>query len=205
VAALGLVVLIVLYRNQQPRQDLVLRVARDVPAGAVLTAGDLQPVAESVSDDLAATLVPAGEQAELLGRRVGSPLTAGEFLSRGQLGSTPRGIASGQRLVAIPVDTDTVSGLALSRGDVVEITATTGKTGATGPVSQVVVPTATVYEVGPQDTTSGVLGAAQKTATSSGRQTWISLVVDQGQVQAIGEARSTGDLYLAVVPEADAP
>ena len=124
VAVLGIVVLTVLYRAEQPRQVLVLRLTRDLPAGAVLGARDLQPVAEAIPDDLAATLVPASQQAELLGRRVGAPLSAGEYLTRGQLGHANRGISLDQRLVVIPVDADTVAGLNLARGDVVELTAT---------------------------------------------------------------------------------
>jgi Transposase DDE domain len=37
---------------------------------------------------MAATLVPASRQPELLGRRVGAPLSAGEYLTRGKAGST---------------------------------------------------------------------------------------------------------------------
>ena len=63
VAVLGIAVLTVLYRAEQPRQVLVLRLTRDLPAGAVLTARDLQPIAEAIPEDMAATLVPASEQA----------------------------------------------------------------------------------------------------------------------------------------------
>jgi hypothetical protein len=99
IAVLGIVVLVALYRAEQPRQVLVLRLTHDLPAGAVLGARDLQPVAEAIPEDLAATLVPASQQPELLGRRVGAPLSSGEYLTRGQLGHTNRGISPDQRLV----------------------------------------------------------------------------------------------------------
>src|SRR5262249_1283992 len=126
VAALGVAVLALLYRGQQPEQVLVLRAAHDVPAGAVLTAADLQPVAEAIPDDVAATLVTADRQPDLLGQRTSVPLTGGEFLTRSQLGQTRRGIGASQRLVTIPIDTDTAVGLNLARGDTVELAATGG-------------------------------------------------------------------------------
>ena len=203
VAVLGIAVLTLLYRNEQPRQVLVLRLTRDLPAGTVLRATDLQTVAEAVPDDLAATLVPASQQAQLLGRRVGAPLTAGEYLTRGELGQANRGISPDQRLVVIPVDVDTVAGLNLARGDQVELTAT-NKNQAGGAHTEVVVPAATIYEVGPLDSSGGVLGGAQRAATS-GRQTWLSVLVSQDQVPAVNQARSTGDLLLALVPEDGQP
>jgi hypothetical protein len=200
VAVLGIAVLTVLYRAEQPRQVLVLRLTRDLPAGAVLSARDLQPVAKAIPEDMAATLVPASQQAELVGRRVGAPLSAGEYLTRGQLGHTNRGISADQRLVVIPVDGDTVTGLNLARGDQVELTATS-KQQAGGIHTDVVVPAATVYEVGSVDSAGGVLNGAQRAGGTSSRQTWLSLLVEQDQVPAINQARSTGDLMLALVPE----
>jgi hypothetical protein len=200
VAVLGIAVLTVLYRSEQPRQVLVLRLARDLPAGAVLGAGDLQPVAEAIPDEMAATLVPGNQQAQLLGRRVGAPLSAGEYLTRGQLGHTNRGISPDQRLVVIPVDTDTVAGLNLARGDQIELTVT-DKNSAGGATTNIVVPAATIYEVGPLDNTGGVLGGAQRAAGTGGRQTWLSVLVSQDQVPAVNQARSTGNLLLALVPE----
>jgi len=199
VAVLGIAVLTVLYRAEQPRQVLVLRLTRDLPAGAVLSARDLQPVAEAIPQDMAATLVPASEQANLVGRRVGAPLSAGEYLTRGQLGHTNRGISPGQRLVVIPVDADTVTGLNLARGDQVELTST-NKQQVGGAHTDVVVPAATIYEVGPLDSAGVVLGGAQRAAGTGGRQTWLSVLVDQDQVPALNQARSTGDLLLALVP-----
>jgi hypothetical protein len=204
VAALGVAVLAVLYRGQQPEQVLVLRAAHDIPAGAVLTAADLQPVAEAVPDDVAATLVTADQQPDLLGQRTSVPLIGGELVTRGQLGHARRGIAPGQRLVTIPIDTDTVVGLNLARGDVVELATTSG--GPTRDASaDVVVPAATVFDVGPADGTAGVLDAAQKNGAGVGRQTWLSLLVDQSQVQAMGQVRSADNVLVALVPEGQSP
>jgi hypothetical protein len=200
VAVLGIAVLTVLYRAEQPRQVLVLRLTRDLAAGTVLSASDLQPIAEAIPEDLARTLVPASEQAALVGRRVGAPLNAGEYLTRGQLGHSNRGISPDQRLVVIPVDTDTVTGLNLARGDQVELTATNKQQGS-GTQTDVVVPAATIYEVGSVDSAASVLGGAQRAGTTGSRQTWLSLLVDQDQVPAVNQARSTGDLLLALVPE----
>jgi hypothetical protein len=204
VAALGVAVLAVLYRGQQPKQVLVLRAAHDLPAGAVLTAADLQPVAEAIPDDVVATLVTADRQPDLLGQRTSVPLTGGEFLTRSQLGQTRRGIGASQRLITIPIDTDTAVGLNLARGDTVELAAT-GSEQAQSTSTNIVVPAATVYDVGPVDGAAGVLGTAQKNGASTSRQTWLSLVVDESQVPAVGQARSAGDVLVALVPEGQAP
>jgi hypothetical protein len=68
-----------------------------------------------------------------------------------------------------------------------------------------VVPAATIYEVGPLDSGAGVLGGAQRAAATNGRQTWLSVLVSQDQVPAVNQARSTGDLLLALVPEDGQP
>ena len=106
--------------------------------------------------------------------------------------------------MVIPVDADTVTGLNLARGDQVELTST-NKQQAGGAHTDVVVPAATIYEVGPLESAGGVLGGAQRAAGTGGRQTWLSVLVDQGQVPAVNQARSTGDLLLALVPEDGQP
>ena len=204
VAALGIAVLTVLYRAEQPRQMQVLRLTRDLPAGAVLSARDLQPVAEAVPEDMAATLVPAGEQAQLVGRRVGAPLSGGEYLTRGQLGHSNRGISPDQRLVVIPVDADTVAGLNLSRGDKVELTST-NKQQAGGAHTDIVVPAATVYEVSAGRRRRRPRGSAASSrnlaAARPGCRCWLT----RARYRAINQARSTGDLLLALVPEDGQP
>ncbi len=59
--------------------------------------------------------------------------------------------------------------------------------------------------MGPLDSAGNVLSGAQRAAGASSRQTWLSLLVDQEQVPAVNQARSTGDLLLALVPEGGPP
>jgi hypothetical protein len=201
VAVAGVVVLTFLYRNQQPQQVLVLRAVHDVPAGAILSAADIQSVAEAVPDEVAATLVPASQQPALLERRVGQALTAGEFLTRGQLGSAVRGISGDQRIVTIPIDADAIAGMSLARGDQVEIAVTTGRNNPSGAETRTIVPAATIYDVSQQDVASGVLaGPPRSSVASGGRAAWISVTVDDAHFQALAQARWTGDLSVALLP-----
>ncbi|MEV0093708.1 SAF domain-containing protein [Streptomyces sp. NPDC050738] len=61
----------------------VLMVARDVPAGRVLGVGDLRVV--QVAADRG--VVPAGRQAQVLGKRATGPLVAGSLLAPGEFGT----------------------------------------------------------------------------------------------------------------------
>jgi Flp pilus assembly protein CpaB len=161
-------------------------------------AADLQAVAEAVPDEVAATFVPANRQPELLGRRVGRALVAGEFLTRGQLGGPVRGLAAGQRLATIPVSADLVTGLALTAGDQVEIVVN-DRSRPDAAAARVVVPQATVYEVGPHDMASGPL-PGQSGGLGSGRSTWLAVLVDDTQFQALAQAPAMGDLAVALPP-----
>ncbi len=59
--------------------------ARALPAGTLLTASDLRSSQLQADGALLAALVPAREQARVLGRRLGAELGAGEPLTRSEL------------------------------------------------------------------------------------------------------------------------
>jgi Flp pilus assembly protein CpaB len=67
------------------QRTAVLIAARELPAGTLLTASDLRSSQIGADGALLAALVPAREQARVLGRRLGAPLGAGEPLTRSQL------------------------------------------------------------------------------------------------------------------------
>src|SRR5436305_2323608 len=62
----------------------VLALARNVPAGHVLEAGDLSVV--NVGADASLTLIPSSSESSVLGRPAAMPLAAGSLLTDAELG-----------------------------------------------------------------------------------------------------------------------
>jgi hypothetical protein len=103
------------------RKIPVLAVARPVPAGAVVTAGDLREVRLGAGD-VAGHVVPAADQDAVVGKAAVVPLVAGELLAPQEVGSraayppagkaqvsfavdaggVPAGLAAGQRVAVLP-------------------------------------------------------------------------------------------------------
>lgn len=81
-------------------RDRVLVLARDVPAGQVLTPGDVRAV--EVAADMG--VVPVAERGSVLGRRARIPLVAGSLLARGQVGSDADFPPSGFSQAALAVE-----------------------------------------------------------------------------------------------------
>jgi hypothetical protein len=81
-------------------RDRVLVVARDVPAGQVLKAGDLRAV-EVAADTC---VVPVKDRGSVLGRRARVPLLAGSLLAPGQVGASAAFPPQGFSQVALAVE-----------------------------------------------------------------------------------------------------
>jgi hypothetical protein len=77
----------------------VLALAHDVPAGQLLTASDLQVVRVSAGGPV--SLVPAGQEASIVGRPAAVPLLAGALLTPGDAGLA--GPAAGQADLGVAV------------------------------------------------------------------------------------------------------
>ncbi|GIH99198.1 SAF domain-containing protein [Planobispora takensis] len=75
-----------------------IAVLADLPAGHTLTAEDLRAVKGTVD----AEVIPAGEAAEVIGKRLTVPLVAGSLLARGNVGE-PAYPAPGQALLGVAV------------------------------------------------------------------------------------------------------
>ncbi|MEV8535624.1 SAF domain-containing protein [Streptomyces sp. NPDC051211] len=78
----------------------VLAIARDVPAGQVLTAADL--IVAEVSADAALTPVPAAQKASMLGRRPAVDLRKGSLLTASQL-AAGTGLGDDKQQVGVQV------------------------------------------------------------------------------------------------------
>ncbi|MEU5647576.1 SAF domain-containing protein [Streptomyces milbemycinicus] len=106
----------------------VLVLARDVPAGHVLTAGDLR-VVEVASET---GVVAAADRSGVLGRRARVPLVAGSLLAPGQFGGRRAFPPKGQSEVAFAVEAGSASP-GVVRGDRVAVLEGPGGTdGGTG-------------------------------------------------------------------------
>ncbi|MER6146228.1 SAF domain-containing protein [Streptomyces sparsogenes] len=102
----------------------VLVLARDVPAGHVLTAGDLREV-EVASET---GVVPVADRAGVLGRRARVPLVAGSLLAPGQYGGRRAFPPKGQSEVAFALEAGSASP-GVVRGDRVAVLEGPGGTG----------------------------------------------------------------------------
>ena len=79
-------------------REEVLVVSEPLAAGQVLTSSDLETVHVSTGSGL--QVVPAGEEASVVGSTVAVPLVAGALLTRAEVGSTAP-VASGSDVVAV--------------------------------------------------------------------------------------------------------
>ena len=194
-----------LNRSTQPQTTGVLRATRDVPLGAIVRAGDLEAVSEALPDDVARTLVSARERDSLVGRRVSQPLNAGELVSRRQVQAPARQIPAGQRVYTIPVSPEAAAGgQAVDVGDQVEVVVTLDKSQPDQARTLVVLPRATVYQVGRADASTSPLGSGQAGSADS-RLTSLTLLLDSdSDYQAIARARWIGELDVAVLGRGEA-
>ena len=176
----------------------VLVVAQPVPAGQVLTAGDLRAVKLSAPGGVAS--VPAGEEQAVLGQPAAVPLTPGSVLTRAEVGSGalvgvgsdvvaaalkagayPPDLAPGDKVQVIPVITSasgsTVSGSTVS--------GSSSATGSAGPTAQGPLP-ATVL-------------AVQGPSATSGSPAVVSLVVARSDAAEVASLAAAGEVALVEV------
>jgi Flp pilus assembly protein CpaB len=187
-------------RSAQPMTVDVLRATRDIPVGEVLGAADLSPVSEPLPTDLAQLLVPARERDSLVGRRVGQPLNAGELVSRRQVQAPAQQIPAGQRLYTVPVSPEAAAGgRAVDAGDQVEVVVTVNKGQPDQARTQVVLPRATVYQVGRQESSYTPLGGGDQAVGGGKLSSLTLLLASDADYQTLARARWIGDLDVAVL------
>lgn len=148
----------------------VLAVARPVPAGQVITGGDLRVV--RVAPETGVELFGEAERDEVVGRTARVPLTEGSLLSPGQVGAAAWPPA-GESVVAVPVPAGRLPA-GLSEGSRVSVLVAGAESAE--PAAPLV-PASVV---------------AVEAATSTGVST-VSLLVNAADAQAVGAA---GDVVL---------
>ncbi len=162
----------------------VLALARSVPAGHVLTSGDLQVVNVAADSNLA--LIPASSESSVLGQPAALPLVAGSLLTTAEVG-TDRIPPAGWAVVGVALKAGQYPP-EVSPGDRVMIvtTAGTGTTGGTGPIGTAPPTTATVVGV-------------QVAPVDSSAATVVSLQVPEADSAAVAAAASNGAVSLVLV------
>ena len=191
-AVLSVLALVVGLSVVLPDTQTVLQATRDLPAGAVLGAGDITPVKVHVPDSMARAAIASGDLEQLVGRRITVAVSAGEMFTRTHLSSQSRSAPPGRVHVTIAVESYAASGGVIGPGDNVTVFASPRQSSSVQN-AVILVDRATVVAVGRQDPTSSIRGggAASTGATSSNRAFWITLDLDRTQASAVtGAARS---------------
>jgi Flp pilus assembly protein CpaB len=173
----------------------VLVVARELPAGATLTPGDLIVSRARLDDAIYQATLPASALNSVVGRQLAEPAHANQLLSRAQLSSRPT-LAADQLVVAIPVTPESSAGGRIRAGDAVQVLSTSTKGDMT---TRVIIPRATVYDAGSEDEQSD-RGSSSQLGVSDSAPAWLTLIVDQQQAVQLTQARWSGELNVALLP-----
>lgn len=183
---------VLLYASAGHRQPF-LAVAREVPAGGIVMAGDLATA--RVGSDAALVPIPAQEAAAVVGRRAAVTLVPGTLLTAGDLAAGPV-VGTSSASVGLDLKAGEVPA-GLSPGDPVLVVETNGTgSGAGQPATGGLAQTAPGPEVLVDRAT--VLSAVGPSASSgSGGDTEVTVEVPAALAAAVVTASSVGDVALA--------
>jgi len=160
----------------------VLALARSVPAGHVLTSGDLQVVNVAADSNLA--LIPASSESSVLGQPAALPLVAGSLLTTAEVG-TDRMPPAGWAVVGVALKAGQYPP-EVAPGDRVMIVTTAGTGGGTAPTGTAPPTAATVVRV-------------HVAPVDSSAATVVSLQVPEADSAAVAAAASNGAVSLVLV------
>jgi len=171
-----------------------------LPAGATLGASDLAIARVRVDDSIYQSALPSGELEDVAGRQLAKPALTHQMLVRAQLSTRPA-LEPGQLAMTIPIRPETAVGGRIQAGDAVRVLVTTNK-GKPESRTAVVLPRATVYEVGRDDrqTVVNTSGSTEGERRAQGPAAWLTLIVSPDQSLALSDARWNGDLDVALLP-----
>lgn len=176
----------------------VLVATRDLPAGAMLTATDVAVARVRVDDAIYQAAVPASELTSLVGTQLAEPMHAQQLLARAQLSSRPT-LGPGHLALTIAVSPETAVGGRLRPGDAVQVFLTTNQ-GKPEAHTAVVLPRATVYDVGHEQRLTVVNTELAERSGTQGPAKWLTLIVTPEQALALAQARWSGELDVALLP-----
>lgn len=170
---------------------------RDLPSGTIVSADDIAVRRVRVDDSIYTAAIPGANLGTLVGRQLAEPVHADQVLVQAQLSGRPT-VPAGQIVLTIPLKPDNAVGGRLHSGDIVQVLATSD-TGKDTSRTSVILPNATVYDVGREDQ-AAVVGSADNSASASAGATWAALIVTQDQAVQLANARWNSDLDIALVP-----
>jgi len=182
----------------------VLVAARDLPAGATLTASDLGIAYIRADDAVYRAALPSEMLESLVGRQLGEPIHAEQVLARAQLADR-FGLAPDQVAITIPARPDSAVDGRLRPGDSVQVLVTVSDKSRNEAHAREVLRRARVFEVG-RDVSLASPGQSSSDSADVGRGTIasVTLAVTAEQARDLAEARRTGDLDVLLLPPLDA-
>lgn len=197
VAAIGGMLL---YANSFAVTRPLLIFTRDLPAGAVLTAADLEVAQVRVDDGIYAAAIAGDDLGGVLGSALVEPAHTRQILVRAQVSGRTR-LAPEQLALTIPVSAASAAGGQLRAGDEVQVllTRNSGKPDAE---TTVVLERVRVYGIGYDERTT--IRATSEQATS-GTLAWLTLIVTAEQARVLAGARHSGELDVALLPPVPPP
>src|SRR5437588_11511746 len=131
-AALSLALLAFGLRLVLPESQSLLEATRDLEPGSVVRADDLTPVDVRVPPSVAQASFAADATDQLVGKRLGTRVSAGQLLAPSQLEASHTTVAPGRVQVTIPVDPYTASAGVIGPGDTVVVYSTPRQAPADG-------------------------------------------------------------------------
>ena len=179
------------FQSSAKRVSVVVA-ARDLPAGTVLTPGDLSSAMIPASGNITA-MTSTGSQV-LVGRQLDTPVYAGEVMVRQMISTAPQ-LAPGEQVVGLLMKGDQMPSVPLVPGDTVRVVAVPQPgQGSTigGTIGSTLVASATVFATGPAPANQTQYEAsvslevpsaeaATVTAYAAADQIGLSLVSEAGQ------------------------
>jgi Flp pilus assembly protein CpaB len=201
-AALSLVLLALGLHLVLPESQSLLEATRDLEPGALVQAGDITPVDVRVPPAVARASFAADAADQVIGKRVGTRVSAGQLLAPSQLETSHTTVAPGRVQVTIPVDPFTASAGAIGPGDIVVVYSTPRQAPASGPVpsASVVLDQAHVVSVGRGQQGLSVSSGGGPIAglASSSQPLWITLDLAQDEGASLVAASHLGSLDVAL-------
>lgn len=178
----------------------VLVATRELEAGSVLRLEDLAVARVRLDDRLYEAALPADSLPQVAGRALAEPVHPNQVIARAQLGDGVP-LPAGQMVLSIPVSAESAVGGRVRRGNFVQVLHTTNK-GKPEARTSIVLPRVAVYDVGHEQRVVAVnTGSGEGTSPApSGPVKWLSLVVNQEQAVQLAQARWSGELDVALLP-----
>lgn len=179
--------------SQMRVTEPVVVAARTIPAGHVLTAGDLTVTQARLEGPLATLAIGEAELGSIVGQTATAPIHAGALVVRPGVGSGPV-IGADEVAVTVPVPADAIFGK-LRRGDHVAVMATSDQ-GKPQSLTSTLLQRATVYDVAVEASRVSIGGGNQD---EDGRISNVTLLIPRAEAERVTHALVNGKLTLLLV------